>query len=101
MNIETFVTNSIAILKKEQLLKESGAVLYSARETLTPRNTTEGKVYFLGTNPGEDPKKMRQQTIEKHLLQLPEYKENEYLNGEWVEGRPGKSIMQIHVQKLF
>jgi hypothetical protein len=94
METEEFVRRAKQLLGPE-LLNQSGAVLYSSRDTLR-----SGDIYFLGTNPGGDPKEMTNETIQSHLDELRNRCQNAYVHEDWCRG-PGKSPMQVNVKKLI
>lgn len=81
------------------LLGVSGAVLYSARETLV-----KGDIYFLGANPGGDPKDPTAdyssigETIDESLsCTNPSF--NRYISEKWRE--EGENRIQQGAQQLF
>ncbi len=103
IDIKSFIARGIEILGKNNLLQESGALLYSSYDTLKSNAIKEGKIYLLGTNPGGNPEKDNMPTIEDHLRDIPKKKNeyNEYKCGEWIKEEPGKHKIQIRVQSLM
>jgi len=90
----SFVSNATKLLSP--ILDESGAILYSAWETLCP-----GQYYILGLNPGGN----AGPTIRECLNELNNYTENAYLDEDWstksrnygVGGHP----LQVHLKSLL
>lgn len=83
----------------DENLKYSGAVLYSSLKSTEKIDGREGKIYFLGINPGGDAEEMKEYTIAKHIDCLTDTK-NEYLHGDW-NGKPGESKLQKRVKFMF
>jgi hypothetical protein len=94
MSRDSLVSNARKLLSS--MLDESGAILYSAWETLCP-----GRYYILGLNPGGN----TGPTIREHLNELKNYTENAYLDEDWsskarnygVGGHP----LQVHLKSLL
>lgn len=73
------------------VLSHSGEVLYSSVRTLR-----RGPVYFLGLNPGGDPKRVPF-TVRSRLLELPDHDWNNY-TVSWGGRRPGAHPLQRGVR---
>jgi hypothetical protein len=84
---------------KSDDLDKSGAVLYSSLNTTEKINEKEGRVMFLGINPGGNGEEMPEYTIDNHFSKL-DNDFNEYLNGDW-GAEKGKSKLQTRVQEFF
>src|SRR5687768_15314747 len=82
-----FVAFAGAHLKS--ILNRSGNILYSSVDTLRP-----GSIYFIGLNPGGDPRRLSWQTLRRTLKELPSKTKNEYLDVSWQGRPPGTSKLQ-------
>lgn len=76
----------------KRCLRQSGAVLFSSRETLRP-----GRFYLLGLNPGGVPNR---ETIGDSLTALHRYTKNAYLDEVWAGCPKGEAPIQVRVRTL-
>jgi hypothetical protein len=89
--IELFINESKFIL--HDILEESGALLYSSKNTLC-----KGNYYFLGLNPKIDDKNISY-TLSRILEELKSYEGNAYLDEDWGKGK-GKHPIQLNLNNL-
>lgn len=108
-SIHALVKQAKIILQQEGMLDKSGGVLYSSANTLAVRNTREGRVLLMGTNPGGDAELLRKYTVGRDLDSLDAgVKKNAYTSEDWISlgadvddpKNYGKHRMQQHVLGL-
>ena len=90
-NIAVVVQEAKKSLK--QILSDSGTILYSSCDTLTP-----GRYYFLGLNPGGSDEGTDR--IKQSLENLSKWKKNAYLDQSW-RCQPGTHPLQQNFKVLF
>jgi len=84
----------------KSLRKKSGKVFYSGRNAFTGKK----KIYVLGINPGGDPIKQRNETVEWHtnyVLSMESPNWSEYINESWKGKAPGEYRFQKRILHLF
>ena len=94
MSRDSLVSNATKLLSP--ILDESGAILYSAWDTLCP-----GRYYILGLNPG----RTTGATIRECLSEMKNYTENAYLDEDWSSKTKSYNVgghpLQLHLKSLF
>ena len=84
----------------ESLRKKSGKVFYSGRNAFTGKK----KIYVLGINPGGDPIKQSNETVEWHtdlVLSMKTPNWSSYINESWRGKAPGEYRFQKRILYLF